>query len=149
MMDSLDEIEKTQLRFKLAGQLIRMPYGNARIIDRDTALAAWPPTGDHDRSMAGAFRAMALANGGNRPEDSYTTIERIQNDLDESFSVCEEMNGGYSVARLLRHCPRCRGSGQYRKRLPSTFEPLAFDEVIPMTATETVEIVECDHRPID
>ncbi|MEP0509389.1 MAG: hypothetical protein ABJD38_11790, partial [Aurantimonas coralicida] len=65
--------EDTALRFKLADELNRMRYGDRFLIDRETALSAWPPTGDADRSFAGAFRAMALANGGNRPETTMTT----------------------------------------------------------------------------
>lgn len=150
VMKGFDEVENIRLRFDLAEQLLKLPYGTGHIIDQDIATMAWPPTGDHDRSVEGAFRAMALANAANRPEESYTTIERIQNDLDDSFRVTQEMTGEYLVVRLLHHCPLCRGSGHYRRRLPEKFVPLAFDADIPITVTTAVkdEVVKCDHWPV-
>lgn len=141
--------EDTGLRFYLAGKLMKMPYGHNLIIPREDVMAAWPPTGDHDRTIEGAFRAMALSNGGNRPEESYTTEERITRDLDESFRFQQRAeDGNWHFERMLSYCPKCRGSGHYRTRKPKKeeayFSPSA---TIDFSACETVEIAKCDHAP--
>ncbi|WP_129415950.1 hypothetical protein [Mesorhizobium sp. Pch-S] len=56
--------EDTIFRFALANKLARIKYGASEIVSRSDAQRAWPPTGDHDTSDEGAFRAMALAHGG-------------------------------------------------------------------------------------
>lgn len=143
--------ENTELRFKLAHRLLRLQYGSGQVINRDTALEAWPPTGDQDRSIEGAFRAMALANGGNRPEESYTTIERIQNDVDDSFTVYQDLDGHFVVERLLGCCPRCRGSGQYKVRKPMKFDHRVCMANVPISDDLVIdsEIVDCDHVPVN
>lgn len=143
--------ENTELRFKLANRLIRLQYGSGQRVNRDMALEAWPPTGDHDRSMEGAFRAMALANSGNRPEESYTTIERIQNDLDDSFRVYQDPDGNFIVERLLGRCPRCHGSGQYKVRKPMKFDHRVCTANIPISDDLVIEneVVDCDHVPVN
>jgi hypothetical protein len=140
--------EDTILRFRLAGELSRMCYGDSRRIPRDDALSAWPPTGNEDRSMEGAFRAMALAFGGNRPELDLTTEDRIRRDLDESFDIQQHPeHGDWVIHRRMRACPHCRGSGvvrQWPAYSVADFDPnakLAMDEVV------TVETKPCDHKP--
>jgi len=143
--------ENIGLRFYLAGKLMKMAYGQNLIIPQEDVAAAWPPTGDHDRSFEGAFRAMALSNGGNRPEESYTTEQRIANDLDESFRFSQRAEDGkWHFERMLSCCPKCRGSGHYRVRKPKKeeayFSPSAD---IDFAAVETFEIIKCDHSSKD
>ena len=146
-MSDLDGIE---LRFSLAAQLNRMNYGNARAISADVARKAWPPTGDHDRTFEGAFRAMSLALGGNRPEASYTTKERIIRDLDESFAVEQNpFDGSWVIERLVRHCPHCWGTGLSQRRPERAMDFSPYDCAID--ASEVIEfkiITKCDHRPL-
>lgn len=102
--------EDLELRFALVRELMRMPYGWSRAYEGDLVRRAWKPTGDHDRSFAGAFHAMALANGGHRPETSYTTDERIKNDLDGSFEWHDDLlSDKYTFHRRDDACPKCKG----------------------------------------
>jgi hypothetical protein len=139
--------EDIGLRFSLAGKLMRMRYGDSLQVSADTVLRAWPPTGDHDRSFEGAFRAMSLASSGNRPEESYTTEERIKNDLDDSFQFAQQpYDGSYIFHRKVSACPKCKGTGRIRQfpDAPAFFDPnapVSFDDVI------TVTVVDCDHAP--
>lgn len=110
------EIDGIALRFYLARQLSRMKYGERVAIPHSIVNEAWPPTGDHDLSDIGAFRAMALALGGHRPEASYTTQERIERDLDETFHVERmhyENDRRWLIERKLRCCPQCHGDGYF------------------------------------
>lgn len=143
-------MENIGLRFRLAAQLNRMRYGDRQIVSQDDAQKAWPPTGDHDRSFEGAFRAMALANGGNRPETSYTTQERIQRDLDETFDVVQNaLDGDWVIRRRLSACPHCRGEG-FVRFVPRDSER-AFSPAMAVSMEEvvTVETRPCDHRPAE
>lgn len=138
--------ENIALRFALVAKLMRMRYGDSLVISGDDVMSAWPPTGDHDRSMEGAFRAMALSNGGNRPEESYTTEERIENDLDGSFKFDRQpFDRSYVFHRKVSACPKCRGEGRLRKfpDAPALYAGPAdiTDEVVNVT-WET-----CDHKP--
>lgn len=137
-----------RLRFSLAHGLLAMKYGDTRQLTANIVDKAWPPTGDYDRSEAGFFKAMALAAGGNRPEESYTTMERINNDLDNSFLVeRDQLSGGYSFHRRLSACPRCRGAGVYKVWRETEFSPLAFTASVPMDEVVSVEVRQCDHKP--
>jgi hypothetical protein len=106
----MSEHEDLQLRFTLVRELMEMPYGYARKLDGRMVRRAWKPTGDYDRSFEAGFRAMALASGGHRPETSYTTDERITNDLDGSFKWHERLeDGDYVFHRRNDACPKCKG----------------------------------------
>lgn len=138
--------EDIQLRFAMADSLNRMPYGDGRRIQRYIALRAWPPTGNCDNTILGAFRAMALANGGNRPEESLTTIERIKRDLDDSFNVSEDLlDESIFVKRRLRACPHCHGHGwKQQPKFPDFPLNCSIDEIAAVTF---IERVKCDHKP--
>lgn len=113
----MSDADDIGLRFYLVAQLMRMPYGWNRVIEGDKARRAWKPTGDHDRSPESIFRAAALAVGGNRPETSYTTDERIERDLDGSFKwSVDPMTGDYRFHRRDDACPKCRGRKRVSKR---------------------------------
>lgn len=143
--------EDTQRRFALVRQLLAMPYGDAQRISRDLAEQAWPPTGDADRSMEGAFRAMALAAGGNRPEESRTTIERIIYDLGESFYVEQHpITLDYEIVRKLSHCPNCHGAGVYFEQKLDTarLTPRSFESISPTSTVSSVQRT-CGHWPSD
>lgn len=136
-------VDDIGLRFYLAKQLAKMRYGEKVAIPHSVVNHAWPPTGDHDRSFEGSFRAMALAFGGHRPESSYTTEERIMRDLDDSFRV-ERMyydrEDHWLIERLKSHCPKCRGDGYYDEWDMSK-APMRFDPDIPVEASATVSKV--------
>lgn len=140
--------EDIALRFSLVHRLMGMSYGRSVVIERSDVQKAWPPTGDHDRSDLGFFRAMALAAGGNRPEDSYTTEERIANDLDKSFTWdVKPWDGNYVFHRKMSFCPKCKGQGSYQacdETASPLFDPRAS---VSMTDTITVKSVQCDHSP--
>lgn len=139
-------MEDIALRFSLARQLMAMKYGDVRGIASGVVQRAWPPTGDHDRSIEGAIRAMALSNGGNRPEESYTTQERIERDLDDSFHVEQlPMDGSWKIARMLSACPKCHGRGFFETWGESTVEFTV--EMVPADATMTVNRSVCTHEP--
>lgn len=140
--------EDTELRFYLARKLIGMPYGGTELVPGYDAARAWPPTGDHDRSIEGAMRALALAAGGNRPESSYTTKERIIRDLDDSFDAEQRFDGDWEIHRRLSCCPTCRGSGVYKAWLPSDDDDGPdISAELPMTATVKVSVLKCNHKP--
>lgn len=140
-------MEDTVLRFSLAAQLNRMRYGQSRIITREAAQTAWPPTGDHDRSLEAAFRAMALASGGNRPETSHATEERIRNDLDDSFSIVQSaIDGDWKIHRRLSCCPHCGGRG-FARKLPELEFSCAPGEETPSTEKIVFDREPCDHVP--
>lgn len=132
-------------RFYLADRLNRMPYGNSRIIPAPTARKCWPPTGNEDRSMEGAFRAMALASGSNRPEEDLTTKQRIERDLDDTFVVEQRWDGDWVISRKLSACPKCRGTGWHET---AVYAPMDFDANATVSMTDTVEVAreKCDHR---
>lgn len=139
--------EDIDLRFRLAARLGRLGFGEAYRVERDLAARAWPPTGDHDRSIEGAIRALALAAGGHRPETSYTTKERIERDLDETFVVDhDEYTGDWIVLRPVKNCPKCHGFGTYREyeRFAATPSPLdaGFEDATAIVAYKTIR---CDH----
>lgn len=143
--------EDTALRFHLCHQIARMRYGDGRLIDRDEAFSAWAPTGDEDRSLEGAFRALALASGGHRPEESLTTIQRIERDIGSDFLVeIEPVSGGIVITRKLSMCPKCRGNGWYEVFEASPEPANVYEmEVMPVTATVSKRLVGCDHEPKD
>ena len=141
--------EDIKLRFALAKELNERRSGRARAISGDLAHRAWPPTGDCDRSIEGTIRALALAAGGNRPEESYTTEERIRRDLDDTFDVkMRPMSGDWVITRKLSACPHCRGTGFKRQYLMPDIGPLVGDGAFDAT-TEIVthKIVDCAHEP--
>jgi hypothetical protein len=145
--------EDIRLRFHLVDRLMRLRYGDTMGIDADQAHMAWPPTGDADHSMEGAFRAMALASGGNRPETTYTTAERIANDLDDSFAPPEFIDYAqprvWKIHRKVSACPHCRGTGWTRIYPRNEVLDLAVgDGMIRVTDTVTVKTVKCDHHPV-
>jgi len=138
-----------RLRFALAHGLLAMKYGDRRQIAANIVDKAWPPTGDYDRSEAAFFKAMALAAGGNRPEESYTTMERINNDLDDSFRVERDpIHGHYVFHRRLSACPLCRGDGVYKVWEETQVSPLAFTANIPMDDVVAIKVIQCDHKPV-
>lgn len=146
--------EDTQFRFSLVRKLLGMAYGDRFPVPRGFAERAWPPTGDADRSMEGAFRAMALSAGGNRPEESRTTEERIMYDLDDgSFDVERDiLTGDFRISRMLWSCPRCHGSGSYMVREispPQLRRQPDFSAKIDMTFVNSSSPRTCDHKPAD
>ena len=143
--------ENIGLRWAIGAKLMAMRYGNSIVIGGDKIASAFPPTGDHDRSMEGAFRAMALANGGNRPEESYTTDERIRNDLDGSFVWdIEPMSRNYVFHRLVSSCPHCKGSGYVQKpRSVSARVPMYESSSVMSTEKTIVDRKPCSHDPIE
>lgn len=136
--------EDTIFRFALVGKLARMKYGSERKINQLDALKAWPPTGDHDTSFEGAFRAMALAFGGNRPETPYTTEERILNDLDPSFRVERDYyTGDWIIRRSASACPRCHGVGSFE--MPRWIE----EDIGPTEYSSDEAVIACDRQACD
>jgi hypothetical protein len=135
-----------QQRFRVAAALASMRYGTTTVIPARIVAESFSPTGEHDRSFAGAIRAMALALGGNRPESSYTSVERVERDLPDDGSYRVELlsDGSIAVRRLLMCCPRCHGEGQYRVLETRPIGPV--DVVCPVS-TMTVKLVPCDHVP--
>jgi hypothetical protein len=139
--------DDVQLRFYLASKLHRMHYGQVDKLKGHNVESAWPPTGDYDKSDLGFFRAMSLAAGGNRPEESLTTMERIERDLDDSFHVEKNWDGDYVFRRRLADCPRCRGAGSYKRIPAAAYSLTAPVGAIPMDEVVTIEVVKCDHAP--
>lgn len=140
------EFGDLQLRFALGRKLHAMPYGISLHIEGCQVRSAWPPTGEHAPSTdLNIFRALALAHGGNRPETSYTTDERIENDLDGSFKWHRNDIEDYFVFhRLASHCPQCAGSKQRRKLERVAFSVSLMDEVSECAPIRTEP---CDCRP--
>ena len=141
-------IDDEVLRFGLVDELKRMRYGAVRTMPGNWCRRAWKPTGDHDLSFEGTFRSLALAEGGHRPETSYTTDERIRMDLGNEFSwqILYE-SGDYLFTRHLDACPKCRGRGGYQAIVGDLPEFVRAEEFDP---NQTVEInwVKCDHKPV-
>lgn len=138
--------EEIALRFSVVGNLMKMRYGDSQVIGRKVIEKSFRPTGDHDRSIEGAIRALSLTMSGNRPEASYTTDERLKNDLDNSFVWdIDPMSGDYVFHRLARHCPHCRGSGYVKKPAPLSCR-VDFDAKIE-DAVVTIDQVPCRHEP--
>lgn len=147
----IGEIDGVALRFYLAGQLAKMRYGERVAIPHKIVNKAWPPTGDHDTSFEGSFRAMALAFGGLRPETSYTTQERIERDLDETFRVERmyyENDQRWLIERKLRCCPQCHGDGYFEEWDfgPERMSPMEIGEVVT-EMTVAKKRFKCDHAP--
>ena len=141
------EIDDFILRSIIVSSLFKMRYGGSCVVPGSAVRHAFRPTGEHDRSPEAFFRAMSLAAGGNRPETSYTTDERITNDLDGSFEWYERpQDGDYEFRRLLRHCPKCKGRGYFEAYAP--LSPLYDPSASPMMdEAVTIDRKECDHRP--
>lgn len=143
--------EDTQLRFYLAAQLMKLPYGRSTAIDVVKAHKAWPPTGDADRSLEGAIRALALASGGNRPETTYTTEQRILNDLDDTFEVHMHPSGlDWIISRKATACPHCHGSGWVNVEQESEVPDVFDHDEIPLSEKAGVmrfRRERCTHRP--
>lgn len=107
-----NDIDGTAERFRLIRILSDLPYGYWFIENRDTVRRAWRPTGDADLSIEGAIKAMSLARGGNRPERSMTTEERMREDLEPlgyEWTI-DETKGEFRFHRKDSACPKCRGS---------------------------------------
>lgn len=142
-------MENTPLRFALCHKMHRMKFGDVFPISDIVARKAWPPTGDADRSVDGAFRALSLALSGNRPETSMTTLARIRYDLDdETFTVDRAVNGeGYVVRRPLSGCI-CRGSG-FKNIVIDDLPLAAPTDHVAMDAVLAFHRIKCDHVPPD
>lgn len=143
--------EDIALRFTLVHELSAMPYGEARQFTAKIVDRAWPPTGDEDRSFEGAFRAMALAFGGHRPETSMTSEERILYDLsgEGGFEVRRERNGDVTVFRRLSACPHCHGRGWAEVHIPPAVSELVSDaQIDPTGSVITRQRKRCDHKPL-
>lgn len=142
--------ENTALRFSLVDRLWAMKYGDTVELETRVVAEAWPPTGDEDRSDYGVFHAMALANGGHRPEESLTTLQRIERDLEDggfASPVLHPTGDKWLIHRKLAACPRCRGAGHYRT-FPASLPSVAFRPAdVSMTDTVTATMVRCDHKP--
>ena len=137
--------ENTGLRLQLVRDLMRLPYGWNYAIPGKQVRAAWPPTGDHDRSFEGALHAIALQSGGHRPETSYTTEERISNDLDGSFSwQIRPEDDKWVFHRKDSACPKCQGRLEIRTRRLEVVPP--FDANVMPDLRETVDFEECDQH---
>lgn len=135
--------EDTSLRFYLIEELERLPYGWSKRIDGAKVRKSWPPTGDQDRSMEGAFRAMGLASAGHRPETSYTTAERIKNDLGDSFRFSvDEMSGDYIFHRRDDACPKCNGRMRVPRRTPAP--PARVADFGELKGAVTISWEDCD-----
>lgn len=137
--------EDTQLRFCLVELLHRLPYGWSRKLSSDQVQKAWPPTGDHDTSPDAMFRALALAGSGNRPEESYTTDERIERDLDGSFTwYTRQEDGDYVFHRKDSACPKCRGQMQVPKRQAFELPDVLKADAAPSAMAFTESWEPCD-----
>lgn len=141
----LESLDPVKVRFALARALDDLRPGTALRISGRLVRFAWPPTGDHDHSLEGALRSAALVLGGNRPETSYTTSERIRRDLSEDnhleWSYPSAVDDVYVFRRPASDCHRCGGRGYYRS-YDRAFA-LTFDES-PDT-TLRIDVHECDH----
>jgi hypothetical protein len=91
------------------------------------------------------FRALALSSGGNRPEESYATDERIERDLDGSFKWRQDpMTCDYTFHRKDSACPKCHGRMFTSER---EIEPLDLSARGPEAMVETsfsVTTTPCD-----
>lgn len=146
----LGDVDSISLRFYLAGRLGKMRYGERVAIPHRIVHHAWPPTGDHDRSFEGAFRALALSAGGHRPESSYTTQERIERDLDETFHVERmhyENDRRWLIERKLRCCPQCHGDGYFEEWdfEDTPLSPMDFGEIVT-EMTVSKKRFQCQHE---
>lgn len=147
---NMDIIDGIMMRFHIGARLMKMNYGDAVIISEHIVQKAWPPTGDYDRTAIGVFRAIALSNAGHRPESSYTTEQRITNDLDGSFQFEQHpFERKWIFKRKLSACPHCRGEGKVRKfrEIPAR---AVFSHEIPSDINETIayDIEDCKHEPV-
>lgn len=151
---ALGDVDDVRLRFYLSARLMKMKYGDRVAIPHRIVHHAWPPTGDQDRTIEGAFRAMALATGGLRPEASYTTEERIARDLDDSFRV-ERMHWDrdyrWLFERRLDCCPQCNGEGHYDvwdfSDAPKDFHLDMNVDMNLSEATVSKKRIQCSHEP--
>lgn len=142
--------EDTALRFRLVAALWRMPYGNSVLLNADEAARAWPPTGDEDRSDYGVFHAMALASGGHRPEESLTTLQRLERDLEDGGFAKPELHptgNSWLIRRNVSACPQCGGRGWFEVYPKTPLGPVGAADV-SMTDTVTIERKTCDHAPL-
>jgi hypothetical protein len=141
-------LDDVGLRFSLADRMARLRYGDTVEIGAAVVMKCWPPTGEHDRSVEGAARALAIALYGGRPETSLTSVERIKNDLpdDGSYAVRPVTfpRAGIAVARDLYKCPRCRGRG-----IETYYEPQPVSAVYLSAEDTGITVLtrECDHVP--
>ncbi len=130
-------------RFRAAEALATLPYGTSINLEDSVVRRLWPPTGEHDRSFEGYFRSLSLAVGGNRPETSYTTEERIKRDLPRDFEIERSpMDGRWRFRRPLSACPRCQGEGRYRqmRRLDmGDFDPPE-DGIVSVSTVQTHDL---------
>lgn len=144
-----DDFSNIQLRFYLAKVLHRMRYGETRTVSQDQAMRAWPPTGDHaPRTLENDFRALSLARGGHRPETSYTTQERIINDLDETFDVSQNIvSGDWNIHRRARECPKCHGRKYMQSIESASFSVASLDEMPEAESVRAIKTEACDCKP--
>lgn len=140
--------EDIGLRLKLVEELLSLPYGELKVISHKDGVKAWPPTGVHNMTELGMWTSIALALDDHRPETSYTTIERIENDLDGSFDISIEPNlFDFVIKRKLKYCPHCRGKGEIK-----IYErPILTNEILNETISEQQDIyhkiIKCSHKP--
>lgn len=141
--------EDYELRAYLLEHILRTPYGEFCFVDERDAWRAWPPTGIHNRSMAGMFMAIALAYGGHRPETDLTTEDRISRDLGPEFDFEHvSWDAKYVFRRRVEFCPHCKGLGEYRRLKPFSLREGCWKqaEVPPIEKMESIyEIVRCEH----
>ena len=138
-------VDAFQYRFSLGTAILKMRFGDSLVLPGYLVQHAWPPTGDYDRSLDAGLRALSLAAGGHRPESSYTTMQRIERDLDGSFSIAEiDAYDGlrYKFYRRAECCPLCRGSRKVPVEMGSE---VLFQTAAMMSPTDTVvfDMVAC------
>jgi hypothetical protein len=151
--EDLKHVDAIQFRFSLGAAILKMPFGHTLGLPGYLVQHAWPPTGDYDRSPDAGLRALFLAAGGHRPESSYTTMQRIERDLDGTFSIIEfDAHDGlhYEFYRKPECCPLCRGSREvpvYRRpevlfqpgNMPSPTDQVVINMVVCSCATDQAE----------
>lgn len=164
----LTEPNGVVLRFRITGHLARMRYGTAILLPDDVIMRCWPPTGEYAPRPYISAADMEMLIGAllkddgltpserPRPETSYTSLERVINDLpdDGSFVVRDAMSPvgmveGITVYRKLKSCPRCRGSGYERYTAPlDAIGPVLSNAPYTLgKASVTVRERRCDHKP--
>ena len=143
--------ERDLSRFAIIKRLLKLRYGESVGLSARMVRDAFPPTGDYDISTEGVLRAMALADAGHRPESSYTTTERLERDLDGSFTwqFIENERDVVLFHRHLEKCPKCGGSGHYLVPQDVPDSPFDYTDDGGVMSVCTERFEECDHAPED